>query len=165
MHRAACDRVDRAVFRAGVALQPAFEHADDGRFAATDRAHQEEDSLAHLQALGGGLKVFDQLIERRFDSEDLTVEERVVVLAVLFGLDARRGDHVEHAGVGETAEARILPHQVEVVGERPGPGEALVFRAERFKSLTKVDCHGSTPFPGKLRMCLDGLGREAVGGS
>ena len=69
VHRAALDGVDGAIVRARVRLQAALEHADDGRFAAADRPHQQEDPLAHLQPLAGGAEVVHHLPERVVNTE------------------------------------------------------------------------------------------------
>jgi len=52
VHWAIPDSVDRTFLCAAVHLQTAFDQVDDGRFASSDRTHEEQHAFATFQALG-----------------------------------------------------------------------------------------------------------------
>ncbi len=145
VHWTAGDGVDRPVVGPGVALQAALEEADDRRLAAADGAHQEEDALADLEALGGGVEVLGDLIERLLDAVDVVGEEAVAALAVGVGFDPGLGDHVVDAGVGQPRDLGIGADQLEVVGEGAGPGEAPLFGPVLLETLDQIESHARLP--------------------
>src|SRR6185437_1429243 len=71
VHWAITDGVDGACFGARVDLQPVFEQANDGRLTTTHWPYQQQDALAHFEALRGGVEVLDNLLQWLLDAEDI----------------------------------------------------------------------------------------------
>jgi len=129
-------REQRALGRAAVLLDALLEQAHDRALRGADRAVQQQDALLGSEAHRGGLEHRDQSHQRDVEAEDriaaavgLVVEEakvRDLLLVVDVLLAAVADDHVVQPLVGGPCDARILPHDLEVVLERPAPVQVFV---------------------------------------
>ncbi len=141
-HRTVLDGVDGSLVVARPVLEPALEHRDDGRLAAADRAHDQENALADLEPLGGGLEVLDDPVDGFLDSVKLIGKELVatdLVRSTLVDLfDAGREHHVADARVRQLRVARLLRDELEVVAERAFPGEAFAVSPVRLEHVDQI---------------------------
>ena len=123
VHRAILNRVDSAFRGATILLQATFDQVDDGGLTTTDGTHEQEDAFAHLKALGGGVEVVDDLLERFFDTEDLVIEKGIAGVAQAGGLDACISDHMIDALMRKSSYLWFLRRNLEVLRECSFPHE------------------------------------------
>src|SRR5262249_52240853 len=105
VHRTVLDRVHGSVLGSAPPLEAPLEHRHDGRFAAANRAHEEEYSLANFQTLARGFEVFDDPRDGSFNTKQLVgkkiVSNDFVARVFVYFLDARRKNHVADSSVRE----------------------------------------------------------------
>jgi hypothetical protein len=94
--------------------------------------HQQQDALAHFEALRGGMEVFHDLGQRLLDAEDVLREELVARLTRLIRIVACGHNHVEDALVGELRHDGALGSNLEVLRERSLPGQGALSLAILF---------------------------------
>ena len=103
VHRAVFDGVNCARLIPGPIFKPALEHVDDCRLASAYRTHQQQDALAHFEALRGRFEILDNPGYGFFDAEEFVgkevVGENLVLSAFVQPLDARGMNHVVNASV------------------------------------------------------------------
>jgi len=110
-------------------------------FAAADRAHQQQNALAHLEPLGCRAKVLDQLLQGLFNAENVVLEEAEYLAAVLICTGALTHDHVMDSSVGQARDLGLGLHELEVLQESPFPGQPLLFRPKLGEPLFEVHPH------------------------
>jgi hypothetical protein len=134
VHGAAFDGVDRALFGARIAFQPALEHGHQGGLASAHGSHEHQDALAHIQPSGGGGEVLlHDLLQGLIESENLRTEEAVLFGAPLRFVHACRHNHVVHAGVRQVCHLRVFGDNLQIVRER-------AFPVQRLFALTQLLC-------------------------
>ena len=145
VHRAAGDGVDGASSSAGVLFEAALEHRDDRRLAAADRAHQQQDALAHLEPPGRRREVVDQMLQRALDAEQL-VREEVVAGVSPTGASRRPGPSAcrRRARARGCAMRGFCQDEVEVLLEGALARRAAAPRRETLPARESARCPTST---------------------
>lgn len=142
VHRIALDGIHGARLGACPFLQSPLEQSDDGGLSSPDRAHQQENPLPHLQALGRRLEVLDQLFNRLINAEKLLAEKVVARdLISRAWIDDRRAssqNHVADAGMCQLRELRPLDRHFKVLTERPFPVQRSTITPVCFQKLGNI---------------------------
>jgi hypothetical protein len=130
VHRAAVQRVHGALVGRRPLLEAALEQRGDRALGAAGRPPEQQDPPAGLVALGGGLEVADDALERHVEAEELLGEEPVGDLAGMQTVRvARRLDHVVNPLVRACRDRLALRHPIDVLvegDELGGLGRALL---------------------------------------
>src|SRR5579885_3058594 len=153
VHRAVLDCVDRSLVGSRVTLEPSFQQRHNGRLAASNRTHQKQDTLSHLQALSCALEILHNVIDGLFDSEQLIREKPVtghfLASTLVKLLCPRRENHVADARVREFGDFGVLYRKLKIVTERAFPGKLLSLTSvclEAFSDIKFIFFHLCPPF-------------------
>ncbi len=149
------ERVQRAVGRAAVVLEPLLQQPRDGGLGGADRTVQQDHPLLRSVALGRGLEHVHQTHQRDVEAEDGVcplpdlVAEEVVANELLLAVDVLLGpeahDHVVDPLERVARHLGPLTDDLEVVVEGAFPGQIAV---------QVVVLHGRDPFDHVVLACL-----------